>query len=156
MKKLLAIALMLTATIGYSQTATEEIDYYQSIFGMGKKEVVAELIEIKADKAESFWMLYDQYETSRKELGKKRIELLANYANGYGDLNEDELKKLMMESMSLSAQTEKLIKSYYKKVEKEVGAVSAAQFYQVETYLLSEIRVAIWGNIPMVEKIKKD
>ena len=156
MKAVLATIAFLVGTAGYSQSATEEIDYYQSIFGMGKKEVVAELIEIEADKIETFWMTYDEYETSRKELGKKRIGLLSTYANKYGKLNEDELKKLMMESMNLSAETEKLIKTYYKKMEKEVGPISAAQFYQVETYLLSEIRVAIWGNIPMVEKIKKD
>lgn len=155
MRKFFTAVFAIIVFAGYSQSSTEEIDYYQSIFGMGKKEVVSELLTVEAEKKDAFWSLYDEYESSRKELGKTRIELLSTYAEGYGEMSAEDLKGFMMQSMKLSEQTEKLIKTYYKKLEKDVGAVAAAQFYQVETYLLSEIRVAILGNIPMVEKIKK-
>lgn len=155
MKRLLVISFVLFSLLGFSQSNQEEVDYYQSIFGMGKKQVVAELVSVDPNLKDAFWSLYDEYEVSRKELGKKRIMLLEQYADKYESMNSEELKKLMLESMSLGAENEKLIKTYYKKIEKEVGAVTAAQFYQVESYLISEIRVAIFGNLPMVEKIRK-
>ena len=153
MRKLLVL-LFTIPVLGVAQTSNEEIDYYQSIFGMGKKEVVSQLITLDADKADAFWKLYGEYEMSRKELGKERIALLTKYADNYSVMEASELKSLMMESMSLSEKNEKLIKSFYKRIEKQVDPITAAQFYQVESYLLSEIRAEIFGNIPMVEKIK--
>ncbi|WP_417608372.1 hypothetical protein [Owenweeksia hongkongensis] len=155
MKKLLVLGLVLSMFAGYSQSSKEEVDYYQSIFGMGKKEVVAELISLDAETKDSFLKIYDEYETSRKELGKDRIILLEKYANGYESMSAEELNSIMKESMSLSVKTDKLIGAYYKRLEKEAGVLAASQFYHIESYLVSEIRVAIFGNIPMMEKIKK-
>ena len=156
MKNLFLLAFVFTTIFGFSQSSMEEVDYYQSIFGMGKKQVVAELITLDPETKDAFWMLYDEYEVNRKELGKKRIALLETYAEKYNNMAPEELKKVMMESMSLNAEGEKLIKSYYKKIEKQVGGVAAAQFYHMEVYLMSEIRVAVFGNIPMVDKIRKE
>lgn len=156
MKKVFILSLVLTMFNGFSQSSKEEVDYYQSIFGMGKKQVVAELLTLDEGSKDAFWSLYDEYESNRKELGKQRIALLEKYAEGYNQMNQEELNKVLVESMDLGVKGDKLIKTYYKKINKEVGTVAAAQFYQLEIYLQSEIRVAIFGNIPMVEKIRRD
>ena len=52
--------------------------------------------------------------------------------------------------MSLSSKNDKIINSYYKKLKKGVGSVPAAQFYQIEYYILSEIRSAILGEIELI------
>ena len=151
MKKLLVFALILSVFSGYSQSAEEEVDFLQSIFGMEKKEAVAGMIKLDNAKSESFWELYDEYEADRKNLGKKRINLLQNYANNYENMSNEDIDLLIKESMTLSGKTDKLINSYYKKIHKQVGSVPAAQFYQIENYLLSEIRAAILGEMDMID-----
>ncbi len=46
-KSALVIALLtIFTTISFSQSNTEEVDFYQSIFGMGKKQAVAEFLQL--------------------------------------------------------------------------------------------------------------
>ena len=77
MKKTLLTTLMVAlAFFAFSQSNKEEIDLVQSVFGMEKKAMAAEFIKLEGAPKDAFWVAYDEYETKRKELGKKRIELL--------------------------------------------------------------------------------
>lgn len=156
MKKLLLLALLIPCLGLSAQSNKEEIEMYQAIFGMEKKEITAKLLTLTEVNSEKFWSIYDEYETERKAIGKKRIELLTKYADMYEDLNEENVSVLVKDAMSIRDQTTKLIKSYYSKIAKEVGQVPAAQFYQLEHYFQSEITVAIYSNIPLVGELKLD
>jgi hypothetical protein len=145
---LLLAFLTFFTTISFSQSNTEEMDFYQSIFGMGKKQAVAEFLQLGND--DPFWSIYDEYETKRKELGKKRIALLNDYANNYLTLTDEKTSELIEQSISQRKQLDKLIVSYYKKVKKSNGAKAAAQFYQLENYILEAIRMAIMEELPFI------
>ena len=154
-KSTLIIALFtLFTTVSFSQSNTEEIDYYQSIFGMGKKQAVAEFLQLGTD--DLFWGIYDEYEIGRKELGKKRIDLLNNYADNYLTLTDEKTSELIEQMISQRNQLDKLINSYYNKVKKESGAKVAAQFYQFEYYILVAIRLAIMEEIPFIGEFDND
>jgi hypothetical protein len=145
---LLIALLMYFSTISFSQTNTEEIDFYQSIFGMGKKQAVAEFLQL--DENDPFWNMYDEYEKERKELGKKRIEILNNYATNYLTLTDEKTNEIIKQSISQRKKIDKLIVTYYKKVKKGNGAKVAAQFYQLENYILEAIRMAIMEELPFI------
>ena len=153
MKKMFVLICLTTAFCMSAQAQKTELDYYQSIYGMEKKAVVSDLIQLKPQQKDAFWALYGQYETSRKALGEKRINLLETYAENYDNMDAGQLNTIVNDAMGQTSKNEKLINTYYKKMKKTVDPVVAAQFYQVETYLHSEIRAAIFGNIPMVKKI---
>jgi hypothetical protein len=94
--------------------------------------------------------LYDEYEGKRKALGKKRIDLLGQYVDGYTTLDEAGTDNMIKDIISLQEQTDKLIAAYYAKFKKASGFKAAAQFYQFETYILSKIRAEIMENIPLI------
>ena len=145
----LIIALLtIFTTISFSQSNTEEIDFYQSIFGMEKKQAVAEFLQLEEEDA--FWITYDEYEKERKELGKKRVDLLNNYADNYLTLTDEKTSEIIEQMMSQRKQIDKLINSYYNKVKKESGVKVAAQFYQFEYYYLVAIRLIIMEEIPFI------
>lgn len=154
MKHLLILAFLFTGLGLSAQSNNEEIELYQAIFGMEKKEVTASLISLSDENSEKFWSLYDEYETKRKDIGMKRVKLIKKYAEMYGDLNEENITPLVKEAMKVREANNKLIKSYHKKISKEVSPMAAAQFYQLEHYFLSEINVALYTNIPMVGELK--
>jgi len=134
----------------HGQSVQEEVDYFQSIFGMGKKAVVAEFINPEGTGMESFWELYDQYEVTRKQMGQSRLELLYAYAKDYGQQNDDELDLMIKDIMKQKKGLDKLIDQYYKKIRKASGSKAAAQFYQIENYILSAIRLFILDEIPFI------
>ena len=96
--------------------------------------------------------LYDEYEVQRKLLGQKRLQLLVNYANNYGVMGDEETDQLMKVVMTQKKSLDKLIDKYYKKIKKSSGSKAAAQFYQLENYILSAIRLEILDNIPFFDE----
>lgn len=156
MKKTLLTTLMVgLAFFAFSQSNKEEVDLVQSVFGMEKKAMAAEFIKLEGAPKDAFWLAYDEYETKRKELGKKRIGLLEKYVNGYSSMDDAGMDQITKEIISLQGDTDKLIVTYYNKIKKGSGVKAAAQFYQFENYILSKIRAEIMENIPLIGEFDK-
>jgi hypothetical protein len=151
MKKFTVIFMSLFAiSVANSQSATEEIDFFQSIFGMEKKAAVMEFVHPSEETKADFWALYDAYELERKALGKKRIELLNKYAASYNGMSNETADALMKEVLALGKKSNKLLVTYFKKIKKKTSPIVATQFYQMEAYIQSTIRSGILEAIPFV------
>ena len=153
MKKMLILLSICLSTAVFAQSNKEDVDFIQSIYGKEKKTIVADFIKLEGAQKDAFWKLYDQYENERKALGKKRIALLEKYATGYGTMDDAAISQNIKETAALGMQTDKLIQTYHKKIEKAAGAKAAAQFFQIEVYLLSAIRAAILESIPFIGEL---
>ncbi len=150
MKKvtLLFAALLMFAYVN-AQSAKEELDLMQAAFGMEKKAMVAEFVKVDAAQKDAFWKLYDEYETARKDLGAKRVQLLDKYATEFDKLTNESMDKMLTETIDLQKKTDALILSYTNKIKKVTSPVVAFQFYQVENYILSGIRLSILEALPL-------
>jgi hypothetical protein len=153
MKKLLVIAVMFVSFASVAQSNKEDVDLIQSIYGKEKKAIVAEFIKLEGAQSDAFWKLYDEYENERKVLGKQRIALLERYASSYMTLDDANTDQLMKDMIALGTKTDKLIGTYYGKMKKASGVKAAAQFAQLESYLLSVIRANIFENIPFIGEL---
>jgi hypothetical protein len=152
MKKLLFIfTALILAGIASAQSNKEEIDYIQSVFGMEKKALVSDFMNLDVSKSDAFWQLYDEYEIQRKDLGKKRIDLMNQYADNYSNMSAEVADKWMADVIKLSSSTEKLLVTYYKKIKKVTDPVTALKFWHVESYILNSIRQAISSEMPFVK-----
>jgi hypothetical protein len=153
MKKLFILAVICLPVLAFAQSNKEDVDLIQSIYGKEKKVIVSEFIKVEGAQKDAFWKLYDEYETERKELGKKRVALLEKYAANYATLDDKTTSEIIKEIIALGAKTDKLVATYHKKMEKSAGVKAAAQFYQLEAYLLSVIRASILENIPFIGEL---
>lgn len=158
MKKLIYVASIVLFFASFSlsiesnaQSNKEEVDFIQSIFGMEKKAAVARFLGLGPN--DPFWALYDEYETQRKALGAERIKAIEEYAKVYGSMQDADYDKVVANMNSLKKRNDKLIDTYYKKIKKASGAKLAAQFYQIEEYILSEIRAGILGALPFIGEL---
>jgi hypothetical protein len=155
MKKItLLMAALTIAIVSYSQSNKEETDLFQAAFGMEKKAVVANFVHPTDIQKDAFWKLYDEYEIARKENGKKRIDLLEQYAKTYKTLTNEQADAWTKEVIKLSAATDKLIVTYYNKIKKVTNPIVATQFYQIEGYILTAIRMEILENVPFLGEKK--
>lgn len=153
MKKLILLPLVFIYALSFSQSAKEDIDLIQSIYGKEKKMIVAGFLQLDPAKKDAFWALYDEYETKRKEFGVQRIALLERYANNYMSLDDATTSKLVADMSALGVKTDKLISTYHKKMEKAAGVKPAAQFFQLESYFLAIIRANILEAIPFIGEL---
>jgi len=150
MKNILILGFLFLSLAGFSQSNKEEVDLLQAKFGKTKKDIVAGFIQPTTD---AFWKVYDEYETKRKELGQQRIDLLEKYAANYGTMDDPTTDAMMKDLTKLGVKTDKLIETYYGKMKKAAGVKAAAQFVQIEVYLLSAVRVTILDNIPFIGEL---
>ncbi|MCF6222697.1 MAG: hypothetical protein L3J34_03110 [Flavobacteriaceae bacterium] len=148
MKKfsLLLICLFITVS-SISQSFQDEVNLLQSIYGMNKKNVVAEFIELNGNQKEIFWKLYDEYEVKRNEIGKKKFTIIWDYVNDYGKIKAEDAEMMMNESIPLRIKSGQLIDHYYKKIKNKTDPVVAVQFYQIENYLAALIRIKLLEEV---------
>ncbi len=153
MKKLFfALIMLLGFTLSHAQSNTEEIDIMQSAFGREKKAVINEFVKLEDSQKDAFWTIYDEYETARKGLGKERIRLLNNYADQWENMTDEQADKWMSEVLALSSKSNKLLIKYFKKIKKVTSPTTATQFYQVESYILTVVRIQIMESIPFIDE----
>lgn len=148
-KATLFFALVIAFSFVKAQSNKEEIDLIQSVFGMEKKAIIAEFVKVDAAQKDAFWALYDEYETKRKELGKNRIALLEDYADNYDKLTNEKAESWTKEVINQGKKTDDLLVTYTKKISKAVSPIAALQFFQVESYILSGIRLSILEELPL-------
>lgn len=155
MKKTILTIGLITFGLGLcAQSNKEDIELIQAAYGKDKKELMAEVIQLDGKQKEQFWKLYDEYETARKKLGKKRVAIIEKYAAHYDTLSEQKMDEIMKESLALASQNDKLIETYYHKIKKVSGVKAAAQWSEVESYLLSKVRIMLMENIPFIGEIE--
>ena len=132
-----------------AQSNKEEVDLMQSAFGMEKKAMVMEFVKVDASQKDAFWKLYDEYETARKDLGKKRIDLLNQYADNFDKMTNEFADSWTKQVLDMTKKTDALLVTYYNKIKKVTNPVVALQFWQVEGYILSGIRLMILEELPL-------
>lgn len=151
--RFLLVALLLPGWAS-AQDAQDELQMIKSMFGSEKDLIVGEFVKLDDKNKDKFWALYKEFETTRKDIGQRKFSILNNYVKKYNVLPEAELEEVMNEIIALNASQDKLIAQYFRKVKKTCGLAVAAQFYQIEWYLLSEIRTSILENIPVFSELE--
>lgn len=154
MIRLTLLMFIMAPMILGAQSIKEEVELFQSIYGMEKKKVAAEFTGLTTESNKGFWMLYDDYEDKRKAIGQERISLIFNYVDHYQSLTDEQLDYLVSQTMKHRVRLDKLIKTYHKKIKKVAGSEIAAQFVQMEAYFLSATRSELIETLPVIGKYK--
>lgn len=156
MKNLLVLALFFTAfRFAAAQTLTDEIQIIQGLYGMEKQKAVEEAMALTPEEAANFWPVYEKYETERKKLGADRLSVIADYAANYAGLTDQKAGELAERIFRNDLAFDKLHRKHFNVFKKSVGALKAAQFMQIESYLQNSVRVAIANELPFIGEIKK-
>jgi hypothetical protein len=133
-----------------AQDNKDEVQLIQSLYGMGKQQVVSEHMKIPISQFQQFWALYDAYEITRKEIGKRRLLNIDEYAKNYNNLTDEQAKNFLMNSISIREDYLKLQRETFAKMAKVITPVKAAQFAQLEMYLETIVRMKISSEIPLI------
>lgn len=157
MRYFLAFVLFLMFVNSSSaQLHNEESELFLSVFGRPKKEIVTQFVKVETTSNDQFVKLYDEYELKRKQLGQKRYTVLSKYVKNYSQLSEAETDEILQDIISLTTSQDKLISQYYRKFKKSLGTFVAAQFYQIEWYLQSEMKANLLENIPIISDLDRN
>jgi hypothetical protein len=154
MKKItLLIIALLFINLTFSQDySIEEINIVQNLFGVQKKAVYEENMDLSGVNADTFWKLYNEYEVERKKIGEKKVELLMSYTTAEGAVTNDQADEILGKAANIRNSENNLIMRFVKKMRKETNPLVAAQFYQIEHYITDGVRFTLLNNIDFIHK----
>jgi Spy/CpxP family protein refolding chaperone len=151
MKKIILIAICFVFALAtQAQSTKDEVALVQSAFGMSKQQMVKDFMKLTEAESASFWTIYDEYEAARKEIGKKRIANIEEYANNYAKLTDANADVVINKSLGIQGEFAKLQKKTYKKLSKAISPLRAAQFTMFEMYIENAIRMEILDAVPLI------
>jgi hypothetical protein len=145
---LLTLAISIFALNGYSQTSDAEADAVVTLLGVQKKEAVSKLVPVSGKDSIAFWKIYAEYQAMNKSHAKERIRLYEGTVQAYSSMNPKLADSLASRFFINRMEQEKNLEIYYGKIKAATNSVIAFEFYQAETYLLTQIRANIMRQIP--------
>jgi lipopolysaccharide export LptBFGC system permease protein LptF len=151
---LAAILFNCLAFVAEAQKSEAELQAVANLLTVQKKEAVAKLVSVTGKDSIAFWKVYADYQNDNQKLMMERINLYEGTANSYNNLNNGIADSLASKYFANREDQEKLLETYYKKLKTATNSVVAFQFYQAETYLLTQIRANIMSQIPTYGELK--
>ena len=161
MRSVVALAALAALVVSITPVASsaQGEPYLELLRSDVKAETVAiltEVMDLPEKDAEVFWPIYREYELERSKLGDRRIALLKQYAEGFDALTNEKAKELADAHFTLEGDNLKLNKKYFGKVEKALGANTAARFIQVMNQVNLLIDVQIAASMPLIEPVVEE
>ena len=157
MKNLLILSavLVLSPIFLMAQTADPELDYIKNAYSKEKKTIVDEYMQLNVQEGAKFWAIYADYEAKREKLATERVKVIQEYVGYTDSITAEQADKTANAALTNTLNLSKLNLEYYGKMRKAIGAVRAAKFMQLETYLQTAWRSMVQVNIPLTSELDK-
>jgi Spy/CpxP family protein refolding chaperone len=155
MKKFILIAIC--AVLGLAvqaQTNIDELKYLQNMFGMEKKQLVAERMNISTADSAKFWALYEDYELYRSEISEKRANNVQQYVDNYKNITNAKANEILKNTFEINNEQSKLWQKTYNTMSKALSPVTAGQFIYLEMYIEALGRERLSNIIPHIGEKK--
>lgn len=142
--------LCLTVYSTTAQSIKNEVQIIEGSYGIEKRQVIEQAMNLSGKEASDFWSIYDDYEDKRRILGEQRLLLIHDYVIAYPTLTDTQASEITSRCFKNDEALARLHKQYYKKVKKALSPLKAAQFVQAEGFLQNVVRIQIESRLPFI------
>ena len=139
-----------TIQLTTAQSVKNEVQIIEGAYGIEKKQIIEQAMNLSGKEALDFWPIYEYYEDKRRMLGEERLLLIHDYVIAYPTLTDAQASELTSRCFKNDEALARLHKQYYKKVKKALSPLKAAQFVQAEGFLQNVVRVQIESRLPFI------
>jgi len=148
---LVVLAVVLSSSAAFGQNE-QYLELMREDVKTQKLAIVTEALQMTDDQSSVFWPIYREYDLELSKLGDRRLAIIKSFADNYEMMTDETAKTIADDSFKLRGDRLKLQKNYYKKVEKELGAVMAARWMQTERIIENLIDLQLAANLPLIQK----
>ena len=115
-----------------------------------KTAIVTEGMMLSDEEGEAFWPIYREYDLELQKIWDARLAVITSYAESFDSMDDATADQIMKEAMKVSKARADLRTKYYKKMKKEVGAILAARFSQIDGIIQNIVDLQIAAELPLV------
>ena len=148
---LIAVAFFcLSAQATTAQSIKNEVQIIQGAYGIEKKQIIEQAMNLSGKEASDFWSIYEDYEDKRTVLGEERLLLIYDYVIAYPSLTDTKASEITSRYFKNDEALARLHKKYYKKVKKALSPLQAARFAQAEGFLQNIVQIQLESQLPFI------
>jgi len=148
---LIAVAFFCLSTQGTTaQSIKNEVQIMQGAYGIEKKQIIEQAMNLSGKEASDFWSIYEDYEDKREVLGEERLLLIYDYVIAYPSLTDTKASEITSRYFKNDEALARLHKKYYKKVKKALSPLQAARFAQAEGFLQNIVQIQLESQLPFI------
>ena len=115
-----------------------------------KTAIVTDGMMLSDEEGEAFWPVYREYDFELQKIWDARLAVITSYAESFESMDDATADQIMKEAMKVSKARADLRTKYYKKMKKEVGAILAARFSQIDGIIQNIVDLQIASELPLV------
>ena len=101
-----------------------------------------------------FWPIYRQYERERSVLDDGRVAVIKEYTQKYPNLSDSEAKAMAERMFDYDSRLAGLKKTYFKKFNKVLPALTVTKFFQLERRIDLLIDMQVESSLPPLTQAK--
>ena len=148
LKSLVFGILLLSATAAFSQEGYLEL--FRRDMKADKLKLMISAMDLPEPASSRFWTIYKEYDQELAKLGDRIVANIKDYAANELTLTDSKVDELINKGFSNREDRMNLLKKYYKKVKKELGAKVAGRYVQAELQVLTLIDAKVMDAVPLV------
>jgi hypothetical protein len=134
--------------LAQSETLDYQINALRSDLKADKAEIVKEAMNLNAEDSKKFWPVYKDYDEKLSGINDELVQLIKEYANKYGSINDADAKQMTMKAFDLQEKKVELRKKYFDHFSKATSPLTAAKFFQVENRLELLFNLKLASELP--------
>lgn len=153
MKTLFVSLFLFVASIASAQEAFDKyIELLRQDLKADKVALITEAMDLTGDASTKFWPIYRDYDHELSKVGDRRVALIKDYAANYTAMTNEKAKSIITGVFKNQKDRLGLLEKYYAKMEKALGATTAAKFIQVEMQIQYLLDVQLASEMPLISK----
>ncbi len=154
LKILALLALCLPSYIPQAQGITNvDLENAKNALQVEREVVFIEALHLTISQASVFHPLYVDFDKEKRKLDDSFIKLFVKYSSSYQTLNHKMMHEFIRKSNKHQHQELKIRKLYYKKLSKSISPQLASQFYELDDFISTVLRLNILSGLPFTSNI---
>lgn len=139
-----------------SQTYTSlEIERAKRDLRKERENIFIQALHLSTSQASVFHVVYVDFEKEKNVLDDELLTMIVAYGVNYQKLNAKLMTNFIKQSEKYQRKELGVRKKYYNKLSKAISVELASQFYEIDDFISTSLRMNILSGLPFTQSISK-
>lgn len=149
--------ILLFNAIAQAQESTSiDLDKAKMQLQRDREKIFIEALQLSVSQATVFHPIYVKFNNEKKKLDEELLSLFVNYATNYKQLDVKLMTVFISQSEKYQQKELGVRKKYYKLLNEAISIEVGSQFYEVDDFISTSLRINILSGLPFTGAITRN
>ena len=120
-----------------------------------RENIFIQALHLTTSQATVFHPIYVEFNREKSALDDELISLIVKYGENYQRLNNEMMQSFIKQSEKYQRKELAVRKKYYGKLSKAISTELASQFYEVDDFVSTSLRMNVLSGLPFTQSIAR-